>query len=265
MNSLISRQLNTLRGGKGTNFEKGYSEIEIADEASMHRLSAYTLANPCAANLVKSADAWQGFSTYRREYNKPFTVTRPKCGMWAEYAPASGSVKMREKNGKKHSKFDSAKEQSSNETKDSKPARRKPSKLPNEVQAVLTRPNIKPELSNEALRAEIRKVTNERELLAEKKRKQSGHKVLGWSEVIKKRWNQFPNTPERVFEEVPRIATECDLIREHKLNLISVFNQAHEFARRVYIDDDPRKAIFPYGTWKMCKELNANCEARPPT
>lgn len=81
MNSLIARQLNALRGEKGTNFEKGYSDLDILDSDSLADLCAYTLANPCEAGLVSTAAAWKGVSTYHMEYNKPFTVKRPNCGM----------------------------------------------------------------------------------------------------------------------------------------------------------------------------------------
>lgn len=238
MNSLISRQLNALRGVSGTNFEKGYSSIVLADDASIVGFCAYTLANPCAADLVSTASAWKGISTLKREYGECFEVVRPKCGLWRE---EEGTEKRR----------------------------RKPSKLPSVVVAKLTRPNIMPKLSNEKLREAIRKETLTKERAAANKRrsKGSGRKrtkvkpVLGWAGVLKLPWNQCPRTRKPLFQRKPLVAARSTDLLLAEIEEIMKFRQHYEVELDIYIYGGSQYAIFPEHTWKMRTVYNAMCAA----
>lgn len=260
MNSLISRQLNAIRGITGTNIEKGYSSIELADDESMLGYCAYTLANPCAADLVAKASAWKGISTLNLEYDQGFEVKRPKCGLWSEDRPArprrSRSAQLDEET------------ESGEKKKDAKP-RRKPSKLPETVEAKLTRPNIMSSLSDRELRELIRAKTMHRERVATSKRKaKHKHKrkkqrkttlVLGWQGVLKLRWNQSPRSLRSIFEPEPLVAARSKELLQARLDVIESFRQAYREAREIYITKGRKYATFPVGTWKMRVTYNAQC------
>ena len=67
--SMLSRQLNALRGTKGTNFEKEPRIQIIADAQCILDKSVYSLTNPLAAHLVERMRQWKGCSS--------FTLVRP--------------------------------------------------------------------------------------------------------------------------------------------------------------------------------------------
>lgn len=159
------------------------------------------LANPCAAGLVSAAAAWKGGSTYDLEYNQPFKVKSPNCGMWRNggkgifRVPRSYSTRRRKPWKSKSSK------RSPNPRK-----YQKESTLPKEVVATLVRPNIMPERSDRALRAKIHLETQIRERIAAELCEKDGRRVLGMRRVMKMRWSKSPSTVESVFEEKPRVA-----------------------------------------------------------
>src|SRR5688572_14904096 len=64
--SMLSRQLNALRGTKGTNFEKEPRIQIIADAQCILDKSVYSLTNPLAAHLVERMRQWKGCSSYAR-------------------------------------------------------------------------------------------------------------------------------------------------------------------------------------------------------
>ena len=63
LNSLVSRQLNALRGRSGSNFEPHFNAVEIADASKILDHCAYTLANPVSAGLVRRSTRWPGLTT----------------------------------------------------------------------------------------------------------------------------------------------------------------------------------------------------------
>lgn len=259
MNSLIARQLNTLRAEKGTNFEKRYSDIDILDPESLVELCAYTLANPCAAGLVSTAAAWKSVSTYHLEYNEPLIVKRPNCGMWRSPGKGVFRVPRSYSTRKRRPKKRKASERMSRPMK-----YRKESQLPKEVVGVLVRPDIMPQLSDRALRAKIRLETQQRERLAAELREKEGLRVLGMRRVIKMRWNDSPSTIESIFEATPRVAVRSEVHRAHERSRIAAFNAAYQFALETFHAEGRERAIFPWGTWKMKMQFHARCETGPP-
>lgn len=246
MNSLISRQLNALRAEKGTNFEKGYSDIEIVSDDSLVNLCAYTLANPCAADLVSSAGAWKGVTTYHLDYNRPFIVKRPNCGMWKD--GGNWLFKMPRKYSTRLRGVSKSSEQDGASKK-----RKKKSKLPEEVVATLVRP------SEEALRLKIRlerKVCERRAILL---REEQGRGVLGMRKVMQLRWNDAPSSVESVFKEKPRIAASDEVARVDHRGRIAACNEQYKAVLAVFVTEGRDKAVFPAGTWKMRVQFNAKC------
>lgn len=250
MNSLISRQLNALRGVTGTNIEKGYSSIELLDDASMVGFCAYTLANPCAADLVHTAADWKGISTLKREYNEVFLVERPKCGMWSEHRPGVSPALV---------------DEAGDEAKKKVKRRRKPSKLPDVVQAKLTRPDVMSELDDRELRQRVRDETKLKECNAARKRvAKAGAKtrskrksVLGWEQVLLLRWNQSPRKLQPIFARKPLVAARSEELAQARLDEITVFREEYAEALDLYFMWGSDYAVFPEGTWKMCEVYNA--------
>ena len=81
LNSLGSRALNALRGTSGTNYEKGYGLVEPQDGAKMLEHAVYTLTNPCASDLVTTAQKWKGVTTAGLRYGQEIVVDKPRCGL----------------------------------------------------------------------------------------------------------------------------------------------------------------------------------------
>lgn len=248
MNSLISRQINALAGESGTNIEKGYSSIEIADDASMLRLSAYTLANPCAANLVNKASDWTGFCTYQHEYNKPFNVERPKCGIWRESSRAT-----LDEDAMMDEKSETAR------LAESRKRRRKPSKLPDSVEAVLARPSIMPELTDEELRQKIRVQLAYNEKNAVIKRKKENKTVLRSHGALSQKTNHQTLTPRKPFTRRPLVAAESEETRRNRIERIFQFRQKYKEALERYHAVGKEHALFPRGTWKMRTLFKVTC------
>lgn len=257
MNSLISRQLNALSSGEGTNIEKGYTCTEMADEESILRTSAYILANPCLADLVERALDWNSVCTYKYEYGVPFVVKRPKCGMWTE-APSKASTcerpptsQVREgrshcSDGRQHGAREGGR-------------RRQRSKLPEEVEGVLSRPDICPDLTNEELRAQIRARATYKEKQAATKRRKRGKKVLGWIKAIDLPSHMKPRTRQEIFRRKPLVTADRSELLLACLEKIYRFRQAYREAWKRYVHDGREQAIFPRGTWKMKTVMNARC------
>lgn len=256
---MLSRQLNALRKQKGTNFERAYSDIQILDDQSVSRLCAYTLANPCAANLVSSAERWKGMSTYKLEYNRPFVVKRPNCGIWKDR-----NIEEFKRPSSFRPKFSKAQPGDPGQISKERLAPKKKSTLPMEVTARLVRPKIYLELSDEELRAKIREETKVREQIAAEKRKRTAKGVLGWKNVQSTKWFDFPWTVERLFRLIPLLASSCPARTARHLEIIAAFRQAYKKARDLFILHGKDKAVFPWGTWKMRVELRVTCATSPP-
>lgn len=249
MNSLISRQLNALGSGEGTNIEKGYTCTEIADDEAMLRTCAYILANPCLADLVERTSDWKGVSTFEREYGVPFVVKRPKCGMWSESPP---DEKCLERNSGSRS---DARGGSGGWSR----RRRKPSNLPEEVEGVLTRPGICLDMSNEELRGKIVARTAYKEKKASAKRKKKKKKVLGWIRAVEEIPTNKPRKRQAIFELKPLVSASAEEVLAVRLDQIRRFRQAYREAWIIYVHESPERAVFPRGTWKMRTMLNARC------
>lgn len=260
MNSMISKQLNAIRKQRGSNIEKGYSDITVLDDWTMASFCAYTLANPCAADLVGKASAWQGFNTYELEYGEKFTVSRPNCGMWKEGKHTDAVPPSLPKVFRPKLKATKSPEPKSDEPQ----GRKKPSKLPETVEGVLTRPSILPRLNNRELRAFIRSETTRRENMAAERRRQRGKGVLGMRGVLAMKWNDVPVSYEALFAEIPRIATRSAIEAILYKKYIWEFNQKYREERSKFIRLGKDQACFPYGTWKMRVDFLSNCDKEPP-
>lgn len=254
MNSLISRQLNAIRGLSGTNIEKGYFDMEVIGDDAMIRNCAYILANPCAADLVSTATAWKGITTVNREYGEEFKVKRPNTGLWKnEPGTAKGLPKL---------KRNCVRVKGSRGRETTK-KRKKSSKLPTEATGVLVRPRVRLDRSDSELREEIRAQTKVLEEQAARKRKHAEKSVLGWARVKKIRWYCCAKSFEKLFEKIPTAsASDRQAWLQWQLGM-ATFRARYARELDIYRFDCPNKAVFPKESWKMKEIYNAYYDPLP--
>lgn len=253
LNSLISRQLNAIRGLKGTNIEKGYVDQEIIGEEAMLRMCAYTLANPCAAGLVSTATAWRGVTTVNRSYGEKFEVPRPNCGMWKNSTSLGGGSLPRYRTSRAKG----------GASRKSKSARKKASRMPAKATGVLVRPRVCMHRSDRELRAQIRARTKHLEAKAAAQRLKSGQEVLGWKKVARMKWNRVAASFEAVFKKIPKLATSCIEDKTSHGERIARFRTRHQKALDIYRNQSPKRALFPLESWKMKTIYNARYDRFP--
>jgi REP element-mobilizing transposase RayT len=236
LNSLISRQLNAIRGISGRNIEQGYGLVRLVGAQRIANSAVYTLANPVAAFLVARARHWRSVSSLNMEYGVPVAVEQPKTGLWA-------------------GKCEHASRQASQRSKRAEYAGR--SKLPAVALLVLDRPPIMREKTDSELREHIRTELAKREQEIEQQRLQLGRKVLGWSRVQQVHFLAIPGS-EELFARNPTVAASTVAERIVLIKIRRAFLDAYARAREAYRAGD-RDAAFPIGTWKMARWHHARC------
>lgn len=237
LNSLISRQLNAIRGISGTNVEKGYNLVRIVSAERIVEHAVYTLANPVRAFLVEKARHWKGTSSVGMEYGQPVLVEKPLIGLWA------GKVAHANRPASKRSK---------------RAAYAGRSKLPATATLVIDRPAIMLHLSDEELRAEIRErlARKEREYAEERQRR--GIKVLGWARVVAQDFLAIPGRTEELFTRTPNFSASSSCERAALALLQAKFRALYYAARDLFVDGC-RDVVWPEGTWLMRRRFNVRC------
>ena len=248
VNSLISRSLNAHRGTTGTNFEKGYNAVLVTDPERALEHAVYTLANPCAANLVVRARQWGGATSVELAYGEPLLVERPAMGIWkykGDDAPPRPKRRRR-------APMDStrAAHQTGRST------------LPEHVELVLTRPNVRTDLSDTELRAHVLRRLHQRELDLKYDRRRRGHGVLGMKGVLRQKWHESPASREDLFGSEPVASGRSKWALAEAKQRRQEFLAAYAQALAAYRAGD-HDVEFPPGTWLMVRRYRAKC-APPP-
>jgi len=244
LNALFSRQLNSLRGIRGSNIEKDYNLV-IVDMVTGERAfehAVYILANAVRANLVERTSQWLAPSSYALEYGEVVTAQQPKCGLWSDkVAHAERKASRRSKRARYVGK----------------------SKLPEVAQFKLVRPPIRPELSDAELRAAIRaEVTKiENELIAQRRR--TGRRVMGWKRVVAMHYLDIPNEKEEYFGVRPTFSGDDEVARQKARARRKRF-LADYYAARDRFFAGIRDVVFPFGTWLMKRIFKVNCATCRP-
>ena len=240
--SLLARSLNALRGSSGSVFEKGYGRVEVTDEAKAVEHAVYTLANPCAADLVRRSKHWPGFTTLRMAYGEARRIERPKLGLWRRALLERHRKQRRNPKRARH--------------------RGKKSVLPEVVELRLVRPPVFTELSDAQLRADVLRRLDARELELIAARLQRGQEVLGAAKVIAQPWYGFPGRPEDMFATNPGVSGRDKWARIEALGRRREFEAAHARARACFLAGD-RGVLWPAGTWLMRVRYGLPCEPAP--
>jgi putative transposase len=240
--SMLSRQLNALRGTKGTNFEKQPGIQVIADSGGLLDKAIYTLCNPLVAHLVKFLREWRASSSFGLEYGQSVTFARPRCGIWTESrAPA--------RQGKHPSRW--------------RLRYRGRSKAPEVATLTLVRPNVMIELGNEELRRFIRDQVAEREQQLIEERRRTNTRVVGWLRVIAQHYLTVAATSRVLFERQPRVAGRDRGACAAMIATVQRFVRAYRQALAAFTAGD-RAVTFPYGTLQIARRYDLACATAPP-
>jgi putative transposase len=237
LNSLLSRELNAIRGIKGTNVEE-YNLVHVVSAERIVEHAVYTLANPVRAFLVEKARHWKGTSSLAMEYGVPVVVEKPRIGLWA-------------------GKLAHADRPASRRSKRAKYAGR--SKLPATSLLVIDRPPIMLHLSDAELRAEIREqlARREREIAAERTKR--GIRVLGWAKVVARHFLSIPGRTEELFSRTPHFSASTSWERAAMAALLRKFRELYRAALELFISEKRVDAPFPEGTWLMRRRYGVSC------
>ncbi|WP_181234376.1 transposase [Enhygromyxa salina] len=238
LNSVTSRALNALRGTKGTNVEKGYGLVEPQDDEKVLEHAVYTLANPCASDLVTRARHWKGVTTTRMRYGEEIVLKKPRYGIWA-----------RKKQGEKRKQ---------RKRPDARMAsKRDRSTIQKYATLKLVRPPIMPELSDDELRDLVLERVGIRENELEEKRQTAGKKVVKMRNVKKYHWSTMLRATE-LFGLRPTVSASDKETRLEALRRNKEFQRAYAEARERWLQGE-KDVEFPAGTWLMCRRYGARC------
>lgn len=236
LNSLLSRELNALRGMSGSNIEKGFNLVRIHSAERLVGHAIYTLANPVSANLVARARHWKGTSSVRMRYGKPVVIRKPKLGLWA-------------------GKRSHAKRRASQRSKRANYAAR--SKLPETAELIIDRPPILPNLSDEQLRAHILKRLDGVERICEAKRQKLGIRVIGFAKAATLHFLAIPQS-EEMFSLTPEFSASHVWERVALAAIRKKFLEAYYAAYELFAGGE-RGVAFPVGTWLMRRRFGVPC------
>ncbi|MEX1366764.1 MAG: hypothetical protein AB1Z98_26800 [Nannocystaceae bacterium] len=237
LDSLLARALNALYGISGTAIEKGYNLVAVESDVKAMEHCVYTLANPCSAHLVKRSRHWEGVSSQGLNYGVPITVKRPRHGLWSG---ACGHVQGEASQRSTRARFGGR------------------TKLPEEVELVLTRPPVMLDLSDAELRKHVRDRLDERELALSAERRARRATVVGWRAARRVSIWASPQT-EELFGLVPSFSADTNKRRG------AARTRRLEFVRRYYealarFVGGERDVAFPKGTWLMRERFKVRCE-----
>jgi REP element-mobilizing transposase RayT len=240
--SMLSRQLNALRGGSGSNFEKRPGIQIVADAGGILKQAVYTLSNPLASHLVELMREWKASSSWGMEYGQAVTFARPDCGLWTPTRarvrkgqhPSAGRLRYRGR-----------------------------SNAPETATLTLARPKaLRPELSDAELRALVRAEVRARETELLAQRKKARTSVVGWVAVVARHFRDVPTTSRVLFQRKPRVTGTDASACARVLATIDRFVKAYRAALEDF--KAGKWPTFPHGTLQMVDRFNVPCATAPP-
>ena len=233
LNSMLSKQLNALRGFQGANFSrKPYGLLEVSGEERTAEHAVYTLNNPVAAYRVAKSRHWKGTSSLKLDYGKPRIVNKPRFGLWSRKARhASGPASQRS----------------------GRAAYANRSALPDKAELVIDRPPIMRELTDAELRQKIRDRLAQRESDVAEQRARTGRKVAGFRASERVHFLAVPGK-EELFAKNPTFSADRKQVRERLKQIHAAFVSAYRAARDAFYKSphaERGKIKFPAGTYRL--------------
>lgn len=243
LNSLLARALNSIHGTIGTTIEKGYNLVAVADEHKLVEHCIYTLANPCSAHLVDRSHHWKGVSSRRLKYGVAIAIKRPMGALWGNKTRESDDATARESKRASHTSR---------------------SKLPSQVDLVLERPPVLPELTDERLRRHILEQLRQREQTLISDRRSRRTRVLGWDAATRVSPTSVPTQPEERFGMTPSYSASTTSARVQAWERRRRFLESYYDALRRFLCGE-WTTEFPEGTWLMKVRFGVSCRPLPAT
>ena len=241
LNSLLSRALNSTRGTRGTNIEKGYHAEVLLDDEAIIRACVYVLANASAANLVKRSRQWKSVTSAALSYDAPASFDRPTSGLW--------------KGALRHASRD-------NSVRSGRANYARRWKVPAIAELFLVRPPVRSKLRSKELRSLIWKRLSQRDVAQIKRRRANKTSVLGWTAVISRAFTDIPPSGQEMFGEAPIAAAEDKALVARAVEQRKTFIAKYRAALARFLEGDV-DVVFPYGTWRMARLFKVKCHAAP--
>ncbi len=240
LNSLISSNLNAMRGTTGRNFE-GYS-VQLLDPDDLERqveAAVYTLNNAASAHLVTRCKHWKATSSFGLEYGEASFSAKPAFGIWA-------------------SKLDHLSRRESRRS--GRAAYGGRSKYPS--RASLTLHPLPGQPLNEGdvdeqrtLRQRVKDTLERAEDDLIELRRAEGIRVVGWRKVQSAHFNTMPAQGRELFGTNPTFACSTEERREAARVRMEAFYAAYQDALKKF-NAGQRNVEFPRGTWLMVQRHN---------
>lgn len=227
LNSLISRNLNAIRGGSGTNFEGDPGIQTVLGAERVLESMAYDEANPVKAGIVRTSEAWKGVTSASMSFGEEVVVERPDHGIWSK---------------KRTLRWRSSSQRSG------RAVYSRPSKVPTVATLRLDRPPFLTDLDDEALRARVAEKRRAMERKAAVARK--GRPVLGMRRARAKHWNTLPAKGQEMFGRRPTFAAEDPVTRRMLARIRRAFLRAYAEALALF-RSGVTDVAFPEGTVLM--------------
>jgi REP element-mobilizing transposase RayT len=130
--------------------------------------------------------------------------------------------------------------------------------MPATLELEIVRPPVMPELSDQQLRAEIRRRTIEREQKLMVERKAAGRTVMGVEAVLRQSIDDRPRTRDERFGTRPTVSTRSVWAREACLQRNADWLCRYRDALTRYVQGI-RDALFPFGTYLMKVRFSVCC------
>ncbi|MEM6989152.1 MAG: transposase [Myxococcota bacterium] len=242
LDSLVSRQLNALRGETGSNFERNPRWQRICDDESVVEKCIYSVVNPLKAHLVERLRDWKAPTTFGLDYGESVTFKRPKCGLWKE-------VRVRRRRRGRHASAGRWRYMGR-------------SKAPGSVTFKLVRPRVRMELTARELRAQIREGALAEQLRLQAERRRTGRSVLGWRRVVTQHYLATPKGKRVLFRRNPTVTGTDPVKVDAMLETMATFRSEYRVAMRLH--RERKNPTFPYGTNRMARRYNVPCATAPP-
>jgi REP element-mobilizing transposase RayT len=225
LNAFLARGLNSLRG----RFDRFWSEdrpcdVELLTEDDVLRSIAYTVTNPTSAGLVRTGRRWPGFTTWGLPFGSVMRFERPRFFFDADNA----------------------------------------SKLPDAVEIVIGRPDIRPDLGDDELFGLLMDRVRRRERTKEDKLTRVGQRFMGERKVTKQSWRRRPASAEVRFGARPRMSSSSKWARIARMQRNREWEDAYALAYEAHQRRSRKRVPFPAGTYWMRRFAAVPVASGPP-
>jgi hypothetical protein len=222
-NALMARGMNQLRN----RVDKFWSQdrpcdVELVTDDDVLNAMVYTVTNPTSASLVKNGARWPGFTTYGLPFGTVMRFKRPDFF------------------------FDEHNSE----------------KLPEVVEVHIVRPDIFPELDDDALFQKFMDQVAEREKVKQAKLSRVGKRFMGEKKVCRQAWRRQPVSAEDRYTLTPKVSSRSKWARIARLQRNREWEDRYAEAYEAHLAK--KRAVFPEGTYWLQRFAAVDVACGPP-